>query len=81
MRRLPVMLMEFLVSQALGGLGYQSFHQRILSSNSLKTAKIICLAAAVLILILAIPLVLIGAAAASTGRNKNDDIIYLQMTD
>ncbi|XP_075902234.1 high-affinity choline transporter 1-like [Nelusetta ayraudi] len=54
----------------LGGLGYQCFHQRILSASSLTTAKITCTAAAVLILIFAIPVVLIGAAAASTDWNQ-----------
>ncbi|XP_068604347.1 high-affinity choline transporter 1-like [Brachionichthys hirsutus] len=54
----------------LGGLGYQSFHQRTLSASSAASAKLSCFVAAFLLLVFAIPPVLLGAAAASTDWNQ-----------
>ncbi|XP_068160501.1 high-affinity choline transporter 1-like [Antennarius striatus] len=54
----------------LGGLGYQSFHQRTLSASSTSSAKLTCFVAAFLLLVFAIPPVLIGMAAASTDWNQ-----------
>ncbi|KAM6997182.1 high-affinity choline transporter 1-like [Tautogolabrus adspersus] len=54
---------------ALGGLGYQCFHQRTLSASSSATAKCTCIVAGFLLLIFWIPSILIGAAAASTDWN------------
>ncbi|XP_027132325.1 high-affinity choline transporter 1 [Larimichthys crocea] len=51
---------------SLGGLGYQCFHQRILSASSSATAKVSCIAAAFVILVFGIPPILLGAGAAST---------------
>ncbi|XP_068184082.1 high-affinity choline transporter 1-like [Antennarius striatus] len=69
MKKIWIMIDDFLYF-ALGGLGYQSFHQRILSASSAALAKISCFAAAFLIVIFAIPPVLIGAAATSTDWNQ-----------
>ncbi|XP_073342342.1 high-affinity choline transporter 1-like isoform X2 [Pagrus major] len=54
---------------SLGNLGYQSFHQRILSASSSATARITCFIAAPLVFILGVPPILIGAVAASTDWN------------
>ncbi|XP_036933316.1 high-affinity choline transporter 1-like isoform X1 [Acanthopagrus latus] len=54
---------------SLGNLGYQTFHQRILSASSAFTARITCFIAAPLLLVFGIPSVLIGAVAASTDWN------------
>ncbi|CAJ1066843.1 high-affinity choline transporter 1-like [Xyrichtys novacula] len=54
---------------ALGGLGFQCSHQRTLSASSLATAKITCIAAALVFPLFGIPSILIGAAAASTDWN------------
>ncbi|XP_068596401.1 high-affinity choline transporter 1-like [Brachionichthys hirsutus] len=54
---------------SLGNLGYQDFHQRILSSSSSATARITCFIAAPLLFIAGIPSALIGAVAASTDWN------------
>ncbi|KAE8280947.1 High affinity choline transporter 1 Hemicholinium-3-sensitive choline transporter [Larimichthys crocea] len=54
---------------SLGGLGYQCFHQRILSASSSATAKVSCIAAAFVILVFGIPPILLGAGAASTDWN------------
>ncbi|XP_068184093.1 high-affinity choline transporter 1-like [Antennarius striatus] len=69
MKKIWIMIDDFLYF-ALGGLGYQLFHQRTLSASSTASAKISCFAAAFVILIFAIPPVLIGAAAASTDWNQ-----------
>ena len=63
----PEMKMTNFSSKALGGLGFQAFHQRTLSACSTATAKLTCIAAAFILLLMGIPLVLLGAAAASTG--------------
>ncbi|CAJ1087639.1 LOW QUALITY PROTEIN: high-affinity choline transporter 1-like [Xyrichtys novacula] len=57
------------LAMSAGNLAFQDFHQRILSSSSTSTAKIICFVAAGVVLILAIPPVLVGAVAASTDWN------------
>ncbi|XP_030251552.1 high-affinity choline transporter 1-like [Sparus aurata] len=54
---------------SLSNLGYQTFHQRILSASSSFTARISCFIAAPLLLVFGIPSVLIGAVAASTDWN------------
>ncbi|CAN9500172.1 unnamed protein product [Ophioblennius macclurei] len=63
-----LMLDDFLLWM-LGSLGFQAFHQRILSAASAATAKLTCFAAAVLCLIFGIPLILLGAAVSSTDWN------------
>nr|XP_033470036.1 high-affinity choline transporter 1-like isoform X1 [Epinephelus lanceolatus] len=55
---------------SIGGLCYQAFYQRILSTATDAQAKITCYAGAVLCPILAIPSLIIGAAAASTNWNQ-----------
>ncbi|KAK5849315.1 hypothetical protein PBY51_008965 [Eleginops maclovinus] len=56
--------------QAIGGICYQAFYQRVLSTATDGQAKITCYAAAILCPILGIPSLLIGAAAASTNWNQ-----------
>ena len=53
--------------QALGGLAYQAFYQRILSASSYRQAQVTCFASSAFCLVLGIPSVLVGAVAASTG--------------
>ncbi|XP_070785466.1 high affinity choline transporter 1-like [Enoplosus armatus] len=55
---------------AFGGLCYQAFYQRVLSTATDAQAKITCYAGAVLCPILGIPSLIIGAAAASTNWNQ-----------
>ncbi|XP_040886597.1 high affinity choline transporter 1-like [Toxotes jaculatrix] len=55
---------------AIGGICYQAFYQRVLSTATDAQAKITCYAAAVLCPILAIPSLIIGAVAASTNWNQ-----------
>ncbi|XP_029318307.1 high affinity choline transporter 1-like [Cottoperca gobio] len=55
---------------AIGGICYQAFYQRILSTATEAQAKITCYVAAVLCPILGIPSLIIGAAAASTDWNQ-----------
>ncbi|XP_007544745.1 high affinity choline transporter 1-like [Poecilia latipinna] len=55
---------------ALGGLAYQAFYQRILSSSSYSQAQLTCFTSAGFCLVLGIPSVLIGAVAASTDWNS-----------
>ncbi|XP_068183835.1 high-affinity choline transporter 1-like, partial [Antennarius striatus] len=69
MKKIWIMIDDFLFL-ALGGVGYQSFHQRILSASTPATAKISCITAGFFILIFGIPPALIGAAAASTDWNQ-----------
>ncbi|XP_068184069.1 high affinity choline transporter 1-like [Antennarius striatus] len=69
MKKIWIMIDDFLFF-ALGGLGFQAFHQRTLSASSTASAKISCFIAGFLILIFAIPPILIGAAAASTDWNQ-----------
>uniref|UniRef100_A0A671X6F8 High-affinity choline transporter 1-like n=1 Tax=Sparus aurata TaxID=8175 RepID=A0A671X6F8_SPAAU len=63
-----IMIDEFLFF-ALGSLGYQCIHQRILSAASSATAKRSCFLAAFIYLVLMIPPILLGAATASTDWN------------
>lgn len=56
--------------QALGGLAYQAFYQRILSASSYTQAQVTCFASSAFCLVLGIPSVLVGAVAASTGTLK-----------
>ncbi|XP_074501537.1 high affinity choline transporter 1-like [Sebastes fasciatus] len=65
-----IQLVLIFISLALGSLGYQCIHQRILSASSSATAKFSCLVAAFLILIFGIPPILLGAATASTDWNQ-----------
>ncbi|XP_068184104.1 high-affinity choline transporter 1-like [Antennarius striatus] len=69
MKKIWIMIDNFFVF-SLGGLGYQSFHQRTLSASSTASAKISCFIAAFIILLFSIPPILIGAAAASTDWNQ-----------
>ncbi|XP_058496209.1 high affinity choline transporter 1-like [Solea solea] len=55
---------------ALGGLAYQAFYQRILSSSSYSQAQVTCFASAAFCLVLGIPSILVGAVAASTDWNS-----------
>ncbi|XP_034528971.1 high affinity choline transporter 1-like isoform X2 [Notolabrus celidotus] len=55
---------------AFGGICYQAFYQRVLSTATDSQAKITCYAGAVLCPILGIPSLIIGAAAASTNWNQ-----------
>ena len=55
------------VLQALGGLAYQAFYQRILAASSYTQAQVTCFASSAFCLVLGIPSILIGAVAASTG--------------
>ncbi|XP_033938111.1 high-affinity choline transporter 1-like [Pseudochaenichthys georgianus] len=58
------------LAMSVGNLAFQDFHQRILSSSSTSTARMICFIAAGVVLIIGIPPVLIGAVAASTDWNS-----------
>ncbi|XP_053289184.1 high-affinity choline transporter 1-like [Pleuronectes platessa] len=62
-------IMDDFLMFALGGLGYQSSHQRTLAASSLATAKRSCFVAAFVLLVFGIPPILLGAAAASTDWN------------
>ncbi|XP_041636364.1 high affinity choline transporter 1-like isoform X2 [Cheilinus undulatus] len=55
---------------AFGGICYQAFYQRVLSTATDSQAKLTCYAGAVLCPILGIPSIIIGAAAASTNWNQ-----------
>ncbi|XP_068183834.1 high-affinity choline transporter 1-like [Antennarius striatus] len=55
---------------ALGSLGFQALHQRILSASSTTTAKITSFISAFVVFTFGIPSVLLGAAAASTDWNQ-----------
>ncbi|XP_061750754.1 high affinity choline transporter 1-like [Nerophis ophidion] len=56
----------------LGGLAYQSLHQRILAAASSSKAQITCFAAAIFTFIMGIPSVIIGAVAASADWNQTE---------
>uniref|UniRef100_A0A6Q2Y9Y0 Solute carrier family 5 member 7a n=1 Tax=Esox lucius TaxID=8010 RepID=A0A6Q2Y9Y0_ESOLU len=58
------------LTQALGSLSFQCFHQRTLSASSSFKAQVTCFAAAAVVLVLGIPSVLVGAVAASTDWNR-----------
>eukprot|EP00066_Takifugu_rubripes_P022440 XP_011611706.1 PREDICTED: high affinity choline transporter 1-like isoform X1 [Takifugu rubripes] len=55
---------------SIGGMCYQAFYQRVLSSASDVQAKITCYVGAALCPILGLPSLIIGAAAASTNWNE-----------
>ncbi|CAJ1054922.1 high affinity choline transporter 1-like isoform X1 [Xyrichtys novacula] len=55
---------------AFGGICYQAFYQRVLSTATDSQAKLTCYAGAILCPILGIPSLIIGAAAASTNWNQ-----------
>ncbi|XP_045928613.1 high-affinity choline transporter 1-like [Micropterus dolomieu] len=59
-----------ILTLVIGGLCYQVFYQRVLSTATDAQAKITCFAAAVLCPILGVPSLIIGAAAASTNWNQ-----------
>ncbi|XP_042367393.1 high affinity choline transporter 1-like [Plectropomus leopardus] len=59
-----------LLLMAIGGLCYQAFYQRVLSTATDAQAKITCYVGAVFCPILAIPSLIIGAVAASTNWNQ-----------
>ncbi|KAF3859594.1 hypothetical protein F7725_021993 [Dissostichus mawsoni] len=61
---------EDILLLAIGGICYQAFYQRVLSTATDAQAKITCYAAAVFCPILGIPSILIGAVAASTNWNQ-----------
>ncbi|XP_049919727.1 high-affinity choline transporter 1-like [Epinephelus moara] len=60
---------DFLI-MTVGNMAVQDFHQRILSSSSTSTARIICFIAAGGVIIAGLPSVLIAAVAASTDWNS-----------
>lgn len=68
LKRAWIMIDDF-TYLALGSLGYQCFHQRILSAASSTTARISCLAAAFILYLFGVPLILLGATASSTDWN------------
>ncbi|XP_034537166.1 high-affinity choline transporter 1-like [Notolabrus celidotus] len=53
----------------LGNLGYQAFHQRVLSATSVSSARTSCFVSAFTVVIFGIPPTLFGAVAASTDWN------------
>ncbi|KAL6116849.1 uncharacterized protein ACO6RY_14774 [Pungitius sinensis] len=55
---------------AIGGICYQAFYQRVLSTATDAQSKLTCYAGAVLCPILAVPSLIIGAVAASTNWNE-----------
>ncbi|KAG7496915.1 high affinity choline transporter 1-like [Solea senegalensis] len=55
---------------SIGGICYQAFYQRVLSTATDTQAKMTCYVAAVLCPILGIPSLIIGAVAASTNWNQ-----------
>lgn len=67
---IPVIMFGLCLCQALGGLAYQAFYQRILSASSYTQAQVTCFASSGFCLVLGIPSVLIGAVAASTGTHS-----------
>ncbi|MEQ2217899.1 hypothetical protein XENOCAPTIV_025799 [Xenoophorus captivus] len=64
---------------ALGGLAYQAFYQRILSSSSYTQAQVTCFASAAFCLVLGIPSILVGAVAASTDSPANPRCVTAQL--
>lgn len=53
--------------KALGNLGYQCLHRRILSAASSSVARTSCFVSSFAVLIFGIPPILIGGVAVSTG--------------
>lgn len=68
------------IRQALGGLAYQAFYQRILSASSYTQAQVTCFASSAFCLVLGIPSVLVGAVAASTGTLKSVSILVISLS-
>ncbi|XP_072314386.1 high-affinity choline transporter 1-like [Eucyclogobius newberryi] len=68
-RKTGIMVDNFLYF-ALGSLGFQCLHQRIMAASSLRTAKVTCCLAAVFLALFGIPAILIGAACSSTDWNQ-----------
>ncbi|KAM9815517.1 high affinity choline transporter 1-like [Syngnathus typhle] len=62
---------DFLIL-TLGGLAYQSLHQRILAAASSSKAQVTCFAAAGAVFLMGIPSVIIGAVAASADWNQTE---------
>ena len=54
--------------QMLGGIPWQAYFQRVLSSSSATYAQVLSFLAAFGCLVMALPAVLIGAIGASTGK-------------
>lgn len=54
--------------QTLGGIPWQAYFQRVLSSSSATYAQVLSFLAAFGCLVMALPAVLIGAIGASTGK-------------
>ncbi|XP_028324318.1 high-affinity choline transporter 1-like isoform X3 [Gouania willdenowi] len=65
LKKTAIIIDDFLL-MALGSQGSQCLHQRTLSASSLKTAKFMCVAAALVLFLFGIPLILLGAAVSST---------------
>ncbi|XP_028324317.1 high-affinity choline transporter 1-like isoform X2 [Gouania willdenowi] len=68
LKKTAIIIDDFLL-MALGSQGSQCLHQRTLSASSLKTAKFMCVAAALVLFLFGIPLILLGAAVSSTDWN------------
>lgn len=64
----PVMGRCQLCLQTLGGIPWQAYFQRVLSSSSATYAQVLSFLAAFGCLVMALPAVLIGAIGASTGK-------------
>lgn len=54
--------------QTLGGIPWQAYFQRVLSSSSATYAQVLSFLAAFGCIVMAIPAILIGAIGASTGK-------------
>lgn len=68
MIQLPPNHSLLLCLQTLGGIPWQAYFQRVLSSSSATYAQVLSFLAAFGCLVMAIPAVLIGAIGASTGK-------------
>lgn len=66
-------------SQGIGGICYQAFYQRVLSTATDTQAKITCYAASVLCPILGLPSIIIGATAASTSTKSSHFLCHFQI--
>lgn len=54
--------------QTLGGIPWQAYFQRVLSSSSATYAQVLSFLAAFGCIVMAVPAILIGAIGASTGK-------------
>lgn len=68
MIHLPPSHSMLLYLQTLGGIPWQAYFQRVLSSSSATYAQVLSFLAAFGCLVTAIPAVMIGAIGASTGK-------------